>query len=136
MPFEIRATGCCGMQELVDISEKKDPEEVLKSSINELIRWHRPFLIFTGVVKRTVTDHASARLDNYGQAFVDYIKENDLGDVVASRPRKNISGNTLVVWVWTPDWRNLYRWGANKGYLIDYVLRYNIESLPNNGIRD
>src|SRR3990167_4488610 len=111
--MEVRATGCCGMKELVDISKCTDPQQVVSHYTNYFREYGggAPFVIFTGVVKRVRKDHASNRPDNYGEALATYITEHKLGEVVTTLPeRKNVSGNTLKLWLWMPDYTALYGW--------------------------
>jgi hypothetical protein len=112
----VYSTRSCAIGELDGISTVNGPEDILKS-IAPAIRLgvrdqignpHQvPFLTFSGVVERACRDHASGRLDNYGQAFADYILDNQLGSVVASVAGRNWTGNLIQVWVWTVNYDNL-----------------------------
>jgi hypothetical protein len=114
MAFSVQGTSCCGVYELKDISTLADAEAVMKEAIPQMHRrssgWQeRPaYITFTGVVDRVQGDHASYRTDNYAQALADYIKANDLGEVVESIPSKpNWTRNVLKMYVWMPNFEKL-----------------------------
>ncbi|HVI40763.1 MAG TPA: hypothetical protein VM577_08895 [Anaerovoracaceae bacterium] len=68
-----------------------------------------PYVLFTGVTKRLIPDHASRRTDDYGETFAKYLEANGLGTVTRSEERANWTGNTLKVWIWHPNYDNLFR---------------------------
>ena len=107
-----KATGCCAMLELADISTELQPSDVLRKAT--LLREHpsKPFILFSGVIERKREDHASNRTDDYGQKFVDFLTSQGLGEVVTASPeRRNPStGNTVKVWMWLPDRDRLAAW--------------------------
>lgn len=48
---------------------------------------------------------------NGGKRLAQYIKDNKLGTLVSPRERKNPNtGNTIKIWVWSPNERNLKAW--------------------------
>lgn len=117
--IELHDTKCCAVGEinnlshslgplgaLVDLQEslRKGYVHYFKGKTNHL----KPFIVFTGVVTRVIPDHASRRLDNYGQAFADYLVSNGLGTVTQTPPQLNWTGNDVVVWVWCPDYDRLF----------------------------
>lgn len=121
----LTTTKCCGLDEIDNLSHSNTPFDALMNLRPEFIegaRWTlypRPFVMFTGVVDRVVNDHASGRLDNYGQAFADFIVEQGLGQVVASPARVSHSRNTLQVWIWSVDYVALKSWyQVNKVYTL------------------
>jgi protein associated with RNAse G/E len=65
-------------------------------------------VIFTGVVHRSIGDHASRRTDDYGSAFAYYIGEHNLGTVVRSETRENWTTNEIAIWIWHVNYDRLY----------------------------
>lgn len=102
-------TSCCAMQEINNLSHAKTPEDALAGIRNDLHRDRPAFVIFTGVVKRRVADHASNRKDNYGKAFADYLTKNKFGTVYRGvRPvRNHNTDNHVKVWIWVPNYSTL-----------------------------
>lgn len=108
--IEIKATGCCAMREIDNLSHAATVQEAM-STIGSMLMAERrevPFVLFSGVTGRVTGDHASSRKDNYGQAFMDYILANKLGNVLRSSERTNPrTANGVTVWIWEPEWFNL-----------------------------
>ena len=72
-------------------------------------------LTFTGVVVRRQMDHSSARPDNYGQAFADYIGHHNLGPVSASTAvRSRRTTNDIQLWCWAFDLDRLQGWWLER----------------------
>jgi hypothetical protein len=120
MAFELKDTGCCGMKELNNISQCPDAPSVLAelctalTYMNDgepLTKTRLAFFLFSGVTKRVINDHASNRPDNYALALADYIETEQLGSLVTPEGRINPrSGNTIQVWVWTPNFKAFNDW--------------------------
>jgi hypothetical protein len=113
MSFGLRTTSCCGLLELADISEKSSPDQVVDGLLAELYRntsaWlkQKPFILFTGVVERAMSDHVGADT-GYGEALASYIEANDLGTVFAQIPTGvNWTHNTIQIWIWYPNYVTL-----------------------------
>lgn len=107
--IDLVETSCCAMKEIDNLSHAKTPEAAL-AGIRHDLHWDRPaFVIFTGVVKRRVADHASGRKDNYGKAFADYLTKNKFGTVYRGvRPvRNHHTDNHVKVWIWVPNYSKL-----------------------------
>ena len=79
----------------------------------------RPFLIFTGTVgpeSRKVVGHPNQqRLYNYAEDFMAFIRENNLGDVSQSEAGVNFTRNLVKVYVWRPDWPEVYKLWEKMG---------------------
>jgi len=110
-------TRCCGVLEIDGLSSHETPRAAMTSLIDRLrnrcTTMPVPFITFVGVVAygkdESALDHARVRrFNNYGQEFADYIVQNDLGNVVESNVRASWSGNTLKMWIWEPDYFNLW----------------------------
>ena len=109
----IYRTRCCGLLELSGLCEFTTARGAMQSIAWAFNRQHLdrvPFIMFTGVVTNNEKDnqqinHAgSRRVDNYGQAFADYIVKNGLGSVTSSSTKRNWSGNDIRVWIWELNW--------------------------------
>ena len=123
---KLQTTSCCGMIEIVNLSHSTLPKDALVTLQAGLTYGialgpddprRRPpgFVLFTGVVDRTMPDHASSRLDNYGKKFADFIEANGLGDVISTQPVVNsFTGNKVVAWIWTVDHARLRNWYASQ----------------------
>lgn len=109
--LEIHATHCCAMDEINNISHCTTPQATLKA-LKKAPRywWKRPFMIYTGVTTRRAIDHASGRLDDYGQALTDFIRERGLGKVTASNEQTNHGMNGVTVWIWEPNYDAIDKW--------------------------
>ncbi|HVI39910.1 MAG TPA: hypothetical protein VM577_04550 [Anaerovoracaceae bacterium] len=120
--IELHSTHCCGLMEINNLSHANGPEDALKSLADTLRTGYKhpygfngkynfpvPYVLFTGVTKRVIKDHASGRVDNYGEVFAKYLEANGLGTVTRSEERANWTGNTLKVWIWHPNYDNLFR---------------------------
>lgn len=117
MALGIKPTGCCGLDEINNISQANNAAEIVdyvakQYSPNGAARRPVPFLLFTGVTLRRATDHASGRQDDYGQALEDYILKNELGTITRTDARTNFryylhSSNDMRVWIWSPNWEKL-----------------------------
>lgn len=104
----LHATHCCALGEIDNLSASETPKAAFDAILVYLFGNEKPFVIFSGVVKigadKKITSmfHPTPREDNYGQAFADWIVENDLGTVMASPEAVNPSGgNTVRIWTWT-----------------------------------
>lgn len=116
MPFQLRKTGCCGMLEIEDISEKSTPEAVvdgiLKTLHGNTDGWKRekPFITFTSVEVRKQEDHVGDIEPGYGRALADYIEQEGYGTVYRDVPLgTNYTKNVLKIWVWYPNYEALSR---------------------------
>lgn len=110
---------CCGVKELTELSGTRDPAAALMTMLNYLGRHeyggpgsrtilHFPaaHIIFTGVTKTR---------SNYGERFANFIRENNLGEVIESVVKRNPnSGNPLKVWVWSIHRNNLEAWWKER----------------------
>ena len=118
--MEVRGTGCCGVLELVDISTLPTPIEQLKYATYQsgmLYRTRRrPFVTFTGVVKRVGSDHTHQKGVEYGPALATYITEQGLGRVVTDLPEgiNDNTRNTIKMWLWMPDYDALWTWADER----------------------
>ena len=102
-----------------NLSSMSDPSSALFGIARSLRYRHSTnsapvFITFIGVVKQGSGVHAegharSSRNDNYGQAFADYLRANKLGTVTASEPRVSFSKNTIQMWIWHPDYTELWK---------------------------
>jgi hypothetical protein len=115
--MEVKATGCCGVMELKDISTIQDARDVVIAALDGGLpkrgNYKKPYIMFTGVINRDDggMDHASDRRDNYGQKLCDFIREQGLGEVIDTiPPKKNWTGNIIQVWMWMPDWEKVWSW--------------------------
>lgn len=107
-------SGCCGVQEIAFISHHETTEDAMFAFCSaELgIRYGMRLplsgsYIFTGVVA------SPEERPQYGQRFEAFIKKHKLGTVTRSHSftnRRNHPDNTLRVWVWSPNERNLRAW--------------------------
>lgn len=125
--IELHVTHCCGVGEIDNLSTERTPLDAMKALYPQLITGLKPLgreyygpkrvgaVFFTGVTKRRIGDHASYRMDDYGQAFDDFIVTNGLGSVVASHQFDGWTTNTLRLWVWTIDYTALKAWGEKMG---------------------
>lgn len=120
----LHKTQCCGVAELNNLSSAEGPLDALKDLVEPLKNYlpagcgipHPPvFVIFTGTTKTIDKKHAGGRCDNYGQAFADFLVNNSLRDVVASGERVNLTGNTLRLWVWHPNYSHLWSFLVRHG---------------------
>ncbi|MCA1841296.1 MAG: hypothetical protein LC723_13400 [Actinobacteria bacterium] len=117
MPIQILATGCCGMKEIDNLSLVATAQGALREVAPRLYALKPAFVLFSGVTKRFTSDHASSRVDNYGQAFADFITKNNLGPVLATAETKNPnSHNHITVWIWQMDRSALHTWMRQNGY--------------------
>lgn len=108
--IEIKSTGCCAMKEIDNLSHATTAEEAMVVVGPYLLAERReiPFMLFSGVTNRYQSDHASSRLDNYGQAFEHYIRDHKLGTTTKSGEQRNPrTGNGVTVWIWEPNFMNL-----------------------------
>lgn len=114
----VRTTGCCAVLELTDISRAKTPLEMLRQLVPQIaiktldFSGEKPFIYYTGVVNRAryIPAHED-RVDDYGQALTDYIKEQKLGSVIETlEPRQNSTGNMVKIWLWHPDYTAIKSW--------------------------
>jgi hypothetical protein len=126
----LQRTKNCGIAEINLLSIMKGPLEALQAlrpALESGITWPMnpdgtvypvaagslrkglgfPFLIFTGVIPTPGQILEGAK--NYGQIFADYITAKDLGGVVTvSAARKNWTWNLIQIWVWEPNYPNIY----------------------------
>lgn len=113
--IRIRPTGCCALKEIDNLSHATTPQNALESlraviitgnlDMGSLSDRNLPFFIFSGVTDRVQSDHASSREDNYAETFAMFLVANKLGEVISCGARVNeLTGNTVGVWVWKPDW--------------------------------
>ena len=108
------SNGCCGVREIIGISEGDDVSEQVKDIIEDLDSRDIPLLIFTATVVEG-GDEVS-----YGQDLADYIKENKLGSVVKSRSKLNPSSG---------NWIRAYIWSVNGKGVRAYAKKHDI-TLP------
>lgn len=112
----LNPTKCCGMLEINDLSTTNSPLEALRAISARLLAGYDhlgtpkpvPYVIFTGVTQRVVRDHASGRVDNYGEDFAVFLEANGLGPVTRSEARRNWTANTIMVWIWHPDYARVW----------------------------
>ena len=109
----------CGIVEINGLSLMKGPREALNALRAVLYRgvtWpmlpdhsgdqkgmRYPFVVFTAAFKEGVD-----RSKNYGHRFATFITEHDLGGVVTTDPQLNWTQNLIQIWVWTPNYPNLW----------------------------
>jgi hypothetical protein len=117
----LQKTQCCGVMEIENLCHATTPLDALqrlKEPLREGFvdnRWgqhdcHQVILVtFTAVTKRVCMDHASGRMDNYGQAFASYLTEHGLGEVRLVKEVKNWTLNTVGLWIWEPDYKALWK---------------------------
>ncbi len=92
-------TSCCGVRDISGISSFPDPEESMKRILFEFIPNGRPSC---GLMIFTYNEDYE-----YGQDFVEYIKENKLGKVTLSEPFENPNtNNPIVLGTWLPNEAN------------------------------
>ena len=110
-------THCCALDEIDNLGLVRTAEEAVRNVANHYWPHARhglgeppSMLLFTGVTQRVRQDHTlSARTDDYGQAFADFIEENGLGTVSASDGVRNPkTGNTVKAWTWCVNWAKVY----------------------------
>src|SRR5947207_1098090 len=108
---------CCGLREIAGLSHYEDDGKMktceshmadmwlsvyqpVKEYPNGKCNWR--FAIFT---EARYPDHPTASYTTYGQRFAEFIRKNELGDLVETtgEHQNPNSGNFLRVWVWTVD---------------------------------
>ena len=110
---------CCGIAEINGLSIHNDPLKSLQHLEKFLrigVTWpltvdHSgekkgmpfPFITFTGAFK-TITPPVYL----YAQRFAEFITENDLGTLVTAPEKLNWTGNLIQIWVWAPNYPNIY----------------------------
>lgn len=112
-------TSNCGIAEINGLSLMKTPREALNALHAVLYRgvtwpifadhsgepkntWY-PFVVFTAAF-----GEGPDRSKNYGYRFATFITEHDLGGVVTVDPRLNWTSNLIQIWVWAPNYPNLW----------------------------
>lgn len=131
--MKVKATSCCGLVELENISDASNPAEVL-----EFIRGNGgdyTFILYTGVTSYE-EDLSKEELKemgwagkNYGQQLMDFIHKHKLGRVIRTNAALNEgSGNMIRTWVMEPNWDNIH---AVDGFAsLDKPIRLKIVKKP------
>ncbi len=134
----LRATNCCALTEIADLSHHPDPKTAMKAFCLQYAQEARydyntnryiynqvgklnegtvsGLYLFTGVVKHTDGTKPYAN-GKYGPAFASFIRKNKLGKVAVSTGSPNrVNHPTHVVkaWVWVPDVKTLSSWYAEN----------------------
>lgn len=125
----ILSTKSCGLNEIHNLSTygKKADKAMLAFCENQL-ESNNKFNTEVAYVKDAVCTHyffsAAVRpeeigkngkvsADNYGEAFAKFIRDNDFGNVVETKPVINAAWHpdrSSKVWVWTPNITTLRTW--------------------------
>ena len=97
---------CCGLAEIASIGENaNNPEETIKIVCRKMYEQFdkAAFLVFSDIKKKEA-----------GKNLARYITKNKLGIVQKSPSRINTnSKNSLAIWTWTINKRNLYNYWRN-----------------------
>jgi hypothetical protein len=119
--MELIETGCCAVLEMKDISTLAGPTEILDFLKGNLplhtrdFQRKKPFITFSGVVQRSIPDHASGRRDDYARELADFILQNGLGEVVKDIPTaRNWTGNVMKMYIWLPNYNALQAFWATQ----------------------
>lgn len=95
------AIECCGLSELADIADNQDnPKQTIKEVCRDMYGEDSKsaFLVFSDIKKKIA-----------GKNLARYIIKNNLGRITKSPSAINTnSGNSLTIWTWTINKRNLY----------------------------
>ena len=114
--LELHRTKNCGVMEIDYLGQTRGPLDALTQVVDILkklegsIAHHRPVLItFTGITQRWSEghDHGDARYHDYGQEFSDFLMVNGLGTVTASQEVINWTRNSIRLWCWAPNYKNI-----------------------------
>lgn len=126
MDVEYESMNCCGMRELVGVSEEfnretndgdhplLDPKRAVgfvKRSAFPEKSWgvvDKPAHIVFSDIRNVASD--GEVWDNYkgGRMLTRYIRANKLGVVRVTPAAKNKnSGHDVIAWIWTPDWKKI-----------------------------
>ena len=116
--LSVTAIKCCGVWEIEYLSMMKSPEEALRSFwemttvmvpiFNRAPLLKKAFVIFTATTRplnRHVSLYNEANNDpTYGPKFKKYLEDNNLGLVMESEERINVTSNHLKIYIWHIDW--------------------------------
>ena len=107
----LEGTPCCGVNFIDEISVDSSTTVTLMDVCFKKYEgeWgeveEQAFLIFTDNVSESIA----------GKNLAKFIEEHELGIIVKTRQRKNPNtGNSVKVWVWSPNERNLKAWYNNN----------------------
>lgn len=115
---------CCGIKEIVEIGETFQRYEnisiviknVCDKRYSETTKGHSAFYVFSDIIDADDDDWKM----NAGIALKKYISSKNLGTTIETTKKVNPnSGNTLKVWIWTVNNKNLLAW-YKKNYPTDY----------------
>ena len=124
---KVSLTSCCGLIELHEISFHKTAYEVLRDVGPKMLSFGmvevkdrqvlnfgrlRPFVLFTGV---TGYHKNPPNTYQYGDNFANFIRANNLGELIETPEGRNWTNNMVKVWVWKPDYPNLMQWLVYEG---------------------
>lgn len=114
-------TGNCGIAEIKRLSGHRTPLHALQSLKESLligVTWplvdgarkdfYFPFITFTAVVIDYSRKAMAKPPLTYGQDFAEFIAANDLGSTITMPDQKNWTGNTIQIWVWQPNYDNVF----------------------------
>ena len=112
--IDIRDTACCGMREVNGLSwTSSNPTQTLKGIYNHRGYYDRR-LVRPAVYIFTQASHEKnpkSPVSTYGTRLAKFIRSQDLGPVVSTRPSLNPnSGNYVRAFTWTPDWVAFDAW--------------------------
>lgn len=102
---EAEGIDCCGIREIVGVQNIKNIERFVLEMADKYFCEdpkydHLPAFIFFSTIK-----------GENGHALRKFIEKNKLGEVLQTRPRKNLNtGNMLTMWTWGINKKSLKLW--------------------------
>ena len=116
---EIYETQCCGVKEIDGIMEHKNPENIIKHTIENIFDFYDSpkiqcaFITFSGVIgKKRKSKNPK---NTIGNRLLKYIKQHNLGNVKASITKRNPNSNNLIkLYMWEIKSKNMKSWYINN----------------------
>lgn len=96
-----QSTDCCGLNVLENVSSHREPSAVIRDMQKTMKGIRAPYMVYS-----MPTDY------KIGEELFEFIQKEKLGTVIKTDAVINInSGNDLVVYTWTVNWKALHKWG-------------------------
>jgi hypothetical protein len=143
--MEFRDTGCCGIQEITQLSNYSSAEEAMLAFCKELFKVdenspscrfgrsvgvkgtiYTHYLFTAAVYGKKTRDSYEADMrcyQPYGAEFAQYIKDFNLGTVVGSEAEINHAfhpDHSVQAWIWTANSTNLQAWYKQNKYIVPF----------------
>ena len=108
----IRDCACCGVKEIANLREYHTTKEAMQDFCRHNLRWGKLATCRHVFFTQATGDNN----EKYGNRFAAFILKHNLGSVVRTKGDVNPnSGNYLIMWVWTVNWKATKNWWKENG---------------------